>query len=230
MVLNLDVELDPKVSKVVVVGTGTEVGKTWVTAELIGRARALDVKVAARKVVQSFDPSEPVETQDRSILARASGEDPLIVCPDAKSFALALAPPMAAQALGRPAPDLEQLLDMWPCDPGSDQLFIETAGGLRSPQGSDADALDVAAWVDPDVVLLVAADELGVISLVRLCHDALSRRLGEAEIAVVLNDRGTGASVGGNAAWLRDHDGYRVFETHVGLDDLAEQLVGLATG
>lgn len=41
---------------IVVVGTRTEVGKTWVTARLLRDLRASGRHVAARKPVQSFDP------------------------------------------------------------------------------------------------------------------------------------------------------------------------------
>ena len=48
---------------VVVVGTGTDVGKTWVAARLLIDLRAAGVTVAARKPAQSFDPDDdPVDS------------------------------------------------------------------------------------------------------------------------------------------------------------------------
>ncbi|TDN77185.1 AAA domain-containing protein [Pseudonocardia autotrophica] len=43
---------------ILVTGTGTEVGKTWVTAALSRRLRAFGIEVAARKPAQSFTPGE----------------------------------------------------------------------------------------------------------------------------------------------------------------------------
>ncbi|MBV8560261.1 MAG: AAA family ATPase, partial [Acidimicrobiia bacterium] len=43
---------------VLVAGTGTEVGKTWVAARLAEALRARGTRVAARKPAQSFAPDE----------------------------------------------------------------------------------------------------------------------------------------------------------------------------
>jgi len=84
---------------VVVTGTGTEVGKTWFTAATITVVRASGRAVAARKPVQSFDPNDTSPT-DAEVLARATGEAPETVCPRHRWLGLAVAPPMAAVALG----------------------------------------------------------------------------------------------------------------------------------
>jgi len=224
VVLNRKVEMTRSVRKVVVVGTNTDVGKTWVTCQLVEAAVANGVAVAARKIVQSFDPLADSQLQDRVLLGQATGEDPLIVCPDTKSFGAALAPPMAAAMVGAPIPNLAELLDLWPCDDGTALLFIETAGGLRSPQAIDADALDVTAWIDPEVVVIVAKDEIGVISQVRLCCDALADRLGATPIVVILNQMpGTTPSLL-NSAWLREEDGFDVRLAPKDLQGLADVL------
>ena len=43
---------------VAVVGTGTDVGKTWVSARVLRDLRAAGLRVAARKPAQSFDPGD----------------------------------------------------------------------------------------------------------------------------------------------------------------------------
>ena len=43
---------------VAVVGTGTDIGKTWVSAHLLTGLRAADLSVSARKPAQSFDPDD----------------------------------------------------------------------------------------------------------------------------------------------------------------------------
>src|ERR1044072_2049126 len=64
---------------IVVVGTHTEVGKTWVCQKLIHLWKAKGLSVAARKPVQSFDAgSAPT---DAELLAEASAEDVHTVCP-----------------------------------------------------------------------------------------------------------------------------------------------------
>ena len=124
---------------VVVSGTGTEVGKTWVAAAVLRECRRRGLSVAARKPAQSFDADTSAGTDnDAVVLAAASGEDPAAVCRDDRSFPRALAPPMAAEALGRPpftVADLVAELD-WP-RPRVRLGVVELAGGVRSPQAAE---------------------------------------------------------------------------------------------
>ena len=84
-----------------------------------------------------------------------------------------MAPPMAAEALGRPWFTIRDLVEelVWP---GGDVGLVETAGGLRSPLAADGDCLAFCQAVVPDFVLLVADAGLGTINSVRLCADALA--------------------------------------------------------
>src|SRR5206468_1259236 len=84
---------------VLVTGTGTGVGKTWVAARLLTELRAKGVHVAARKPVQSFAAGEG--PTDAEMLAAATGEDLADVCPAHRWYERPLAPPMAADVLGR---------------------------------------------------------------------------------------------------------------------------------
>jgi dethiobiotin synthetase len=158
----------------VVVGTGTEVGKTWVTVRLAGLLRAAGVAVWARKPAQSFAADDP--TTDADLLAAATGEDPEVVCPSRHRYPVPMAPPMAAEALGRPQPTIADLVAAtgWDPVPGSAAVrgvgLVETAGGLRSPQGTgrDADGLALVGALHPDLVVLVADAGLGTINSLRL--------------------------------------------------------------
>jgi dethiobiotin synthetase len=126
---------------------------------------------------------------------------------------MAMAPPMAADALGRPIFTLDDLIEelQWPQHP-VDVGFLETAGGLRSPIAEDGDCLALVVAAMPDVVLLVADAGLGTINSVRLTMDALLRL--PALTVVVLNRFDEGSELHQrNRSWLREHDHLQVFRT-----------------
>jgi dethiobiotin synthase len=159
---------------VVVSGTGTEVGKTYVTAGLAASLRERGVRVAARKPVQSFAPENESPT-DADVLAAATGEDPYVVCPSHRRFPLAMAPPMAAEALGRPPFTITDLAAEVSAQSPLDALvFVESAGGVRSPLAADGDTVALAEALRPALIVLVADAGLGTINAVHLSIDALS--------------------------------------------------------
>ena len=192
---------------VVVAGTGTEVGKTWVGAAVLRELRGRGLQVAARKPVQSFEPGDRT---DADVLAEATGEPVTTVCPSHRWYERALAPPMAAAVLGRPPVLLAELVAelAWPA--GVDVGLVETAGGVRSPLAEDGDAVALTASLAPDAVLLVADAGLGTISAVRLATAALSAH----RVVVVLNrfDAGDDLHVR-NRDWLASRDGVDVVGT-----------------
>lgn len=159
---------------VLVAGTATDIGKTWVGGEVLGRLRAAGVTVAARKPAQSAEADDPGPS-DAAVLAAASGEDIAAVCPPHRSYTVAMAPPMAADALGLPAPSIDELLAelTWPAS-RVQVGWLETVGGPRSPIGTDGDAVTLAQRLDPDLVVLVADAGLGTVNAVRLGVDAFS--------------------------------------------------------
>lgn len=196
---------------VAVVGTGTDVGKTYVTARLLEALREEGIRVAARKPAQSFDPSDHPADYDAAVLGAASGEHAETVCPPHRWYEMAMAPPMAADALTRPSFTLEDLVEevRWP-DVPVDVGFVETAGGLRSPVADDGDCLSLVVALMPDSVLLVADAGLGTINSVRLTMDVLVRL--PADVAVVLNRFDEGSELHQrNRSWLRERDGLAVF-------------------
>jgi dethiobiotin synthetase len=158
---------------VVVSGTGTGVGKTWAAAQIISRLRAEGLAVAARKPVQSFDPAEG--PTDADVLALASGEPATLVCPPHRSYELAMAPPMAADALGLPALMISEIAGEIHL-PDAGIVFVEGVGGARSPLAHDGDTVTLAGALDADRVLLVARPGLGTINEVILSVDAFGGR------------------------------------------------------
>jgi dethiobiotin synthetase len=199
---------------VVVAGTGTDVGKTWVAARLIGALRAAGASVAARKPAQSFAPGSPPDMTDAAVLGAASGEPADLVCPPARSYPVPMAPPMAAEVLDRPRFEVADLAGAlaWPVawPPGSPTVgIVESAGGVRSPLAADGDTVDLVRLLRPEVVLLVADAGLGTINAVRLAADALARA--GAEPVVVLNRFCPGEELHArNLAWLADRDALAV--------------------
>jgi dethiobiotin synthetase len=171
---------------IVVVGTGTEVGKTWVGAHLLRDLRAEGHEVAARKPAQSFGPED--RTTDAHVLGGATGEDPTDVCPRHRWYTVPMAPPMAADVTGRPPFTIADLVleTVWPVPPPEFGL-VETAGGVRSPQAVDGDAVTLIEELQPDLVLLVADAGLGTINDVRLSLEALDRGAHVATPLVLLN-------------------------------------------
>lgn len=195
---------------VAVLGTSTEVGKTWTTCAIARHARAQGLRVAARKPAQSFDADgsgAPIEPTDADLLAEATGEDPLLVCPAHRWYPVPMAPPMAAERLGREpltAAELREEL-RWP--PGTAVGIVEAAGGVCSPLSHDADGATFARLIAPDVTVLVADAGLGAINAVRLAAAALQ----PLDATILLNrfDAGNDLHVR-NRRWLEERDGYRV--------------------
>jgi dethiobiotin synthetase len=158
---------------VVVAGTATEIGKTWVTAELAAALVHRGIAVAARKPVQSFDPEADWPT-DADLLGAATGEEPHTVCPRHRWLPRAMAPPMAADALGAPAFTVSDLVaEVRESTLDASITLVESVGGVRSPIASDGDTVTLAEALHPALIVLVADAELGTINAVRLSVDAL---------------------------------------------------------
>ena len=188
---------------VVCAGTHTEVGKTWVGATVLADLRGRGRTVAARKPAQSFDPDDG-QPLDADVLGDATGEPGDDVCPPARTYAVPMAPPMAAAVLGRPVPTLSDLLDevRWP-EPAVDVAWLETVGGPRSPIGSDGDAVDVVARLGPRKVVLVADAGLGTINAVRVSV-APFQEIGHEPIVLLNRFDADDELHRRNAAWLHD--------------------------
>lgn len=206
-----------------VTGTATEVGKTWVGAALLGLARERGLAVAARKPAQSFESDDP-EPTDATRLAAGSGEDPGGVCPPERSYPVPMAPPMAAAVLGRAVPTIGEMAAImeasWPCGgAGLDLALVEGAGGVASPLAADGDSADLARALGVDKVVLVADPALGVINSARLSVAALR----PLPTVVHLNRFDPGVDIQRrNAAWLREQDGLAVTTS---IEDLLDRLL-----
>jgi len=187
---------------VAVVGTATEIGKTWAAVQLITAARQAGLTVAARKPAQSFDGGDLGRT-DADQLAEASGEEPTTVCPENRWYPVPFAPPMASDDLGLPPIAIVDLLaEMTPS--GAQLTVVETAGAVRSPIAHDGDCTMFVRMLRPDSVLLVANAGLGTISDVRGALDALHG----LTVTVLLNRYDASVRVHElNRIWLVEREG-----------------------
>ena len=191
-------------------GTGTEIGKTWVACALLYRLRSRGLSVVARKPAQSFSADDDPARSDAARLGAASDAPPDLVCPPQRSYPVAMAPPMAAEALGRPVFDIATLAGElsagWPAD-AVDVGLVEGAGGVAAPQAADGDTVSLIEALRPDLVVLVAPPTLGTINLVRLSVAALSGW----PVVVHLNPWSGGDPLGeANRTWLAERDGFTV--------------------
>lgn len=219
---------------VAVIGTGTDVGKTWVSARLLTDLRAAGLRVVARKPAQSFEQGDDPAGRDAAILGAASGESAEEVCPAHRWYEVAMAPPMAAEAVHRPPFTIQDLASelRWPTD-AVDVGLVETAGGLRSPLAVDGDCLALCEVLAPDVVVLVADAGLGTINAVRLTIHGLHAvpaappPARPAAVVVVLNRFDTDSDLHQrNFEWLRRQDKLRVLTVPGGDAELSDFVRG----
>jgi dethiobiotin synthetase len=156
-----------------IVGTDTEVGKTFQAALLARELARRGVRVGVYKPVASGVTEQ--EPGDAELLREASGVDwPLEhVCP--QQFAAPLAPPIAAELEGRRV-DSQLLRDGAQWWTGKcDLLIVEGAGGGLSPISDSETVLDLVQQLGMPVIL-VAANRLGVVNHCLLTIEALRAR------------------------------------------------------
>jgi dethiobiotin synthase len=193
---------------VVVAGTGTEVGKTFVGAAIAHALREQGHSVIARKPAQSFDASDA--STDATVLGAATSEAAEVVCPKHRWYPVAMAPPMAAAALGRdPFSTADLVLETVQSFVAADIALVETAGGAWSPQASDGRHVGhFTQELAADAVLLVTDAGLGVINAVRGAAAAFAA---PGPMVVFLNryDEHNGLHAE-NRAWLASHDKFTV--------------------
>jgi len=167
----------------VVTGTGTEVGKTVVTAAVAALAAARGTRVAVVKPVQTGEPPGP--SGDLQTVRRLSG---VTATHELARFPDPLSPEAAARAAGRPPLDLAEaavFIKQLAADAGSGLILVEGAGGLLvryDPAG--ATIADLAAMLGAPV-LVVTAPGLGTLNHTALTLEALAtRRLAIAGVVI----------------------------------------------
>ena len=172
-----------------VTGTDTGVGKTWISRQVIRDLRSRGIRTGAYKPACSGSERQPDGSEFwadvEALHAACDGEfDRSLICP--QTFSAPLAPNAAALAEGRTV-NSDQIfiaVELWRNH--VDYLVIEGAGGLLSPLADSVNSLDLAmAFMSP--VLIVAANRLGVINHTLLTVRAVVAA-GLSVAAIVLNE------------------------------------------
>ncbi len=183
--------------RILVTGSGTGVGKTFVTSAIGSALAETSAAVIAIKPVESGVGSLPLAVQDGALLSAATGQtEPRLALTTLRD---PLAPPVAADREG-------SVLD-WTAwisyleGVSADFLLVEGAGGLLSPLTWSKTSLDLALELAAPV-LLVAKDKLGVLNSVLLTI-TVAVNSGVEVLGVVLSEPAVpDESTGTNAAAL----------------------------
>ncbi|HEY4142494.1 MAG TPA: dethiobiotin synthase [Pseudolabrys sp.] len=178
-----------------VTATGTDIGKTFVTAGLIRYLRNAGQPVSALKPVVSGYDSSVVETSDPAVLLKALGrpvsaEEVTAMAP--WRFRAPLSPDIAAAREDRSI-DFEKLIDFSrvAIKATTGMLFIEGVGGIMVPLEGKRTVLDWMAALNIPL-LLVVGGYLGTISHTLTALDVIAqRKLKVAAIVVSESERGT---------------------------------------
>jgi dethiobiotin synthetase len=183
--------------RIFVTGTGTDVGKTHVSACLLRAGRRAGRSLAASKAVATGVVED--RCADAELHAEALGA---ALVPPALAFAAPVSPHLAARAEGR-AIDLDVVVArVAELERRADTVLVEGAGGLFSPLDERTTQADLARALRADRLVLVAPDRLGVLHDVRATLLA-ARSLGIADPIVVLSaPLRPDASTGTNASEL----------------------------
>lgn len=162
-----------------ITGTGTDVGKTYVTAALIRHLRQMGRSVEALKpVVSGFDPALPA-TSDPGVLLKALGfsvtpQDIEQISP--WRYRAPVSPDLAAKREGQTI-DVDGVITF--CRTAIEQhrdiLLIEGVGGIMVPLDDQRTVLDLMMALQLPLIL-VAGSYLGTISHTLTALDALFRR------------------------------------------------------
>jgi dethiobiotin synthetase len=178
-----------------VTSTGTDIGKTFVTAGLIRCLRGAGQPINALKPVVSGYDSSVVETSDPAVLLKALGrqvtaDEIATIAP--WRFRAPLSPDLAA-AREKRGIDFDALVafSQAAVKAATGILFIEGVGGIMVPLSGNRTVLDWMAALNIPL-LLVVGGYLGAISHTLTALDVLAqRKLKIAAIVVSESERGT---------------------------------------
>jgi len=214
-------------SRIVITGTGTDIGKTYVSASLLRWLRQSGHSVLGLKPIESGCLPGDCDSER---LAAAAGHSPI---PPYFSAREAVSPHLIARQLARPllAADIRTWVEGHARAHREALSLVETAGGLFTPLNEKHFMLHVVEALDPCCFLLVAEDRLGTLHDVAAAVHA-AHAMYRAPDAVLPNPRQAKALALNNGEELRAlHLGPAIFSlaTPAAHDCLGEWLLR-ATG
>lgn len=156
---------------VVVTGTDSGVGKTFVACAVARAMAARGLHVVAVKAVETGVATLPESQEDGVRLARATGQrHPLQAL---YRFRTPVAPAVAAELEGEPPLDFDATVTaVERLARDADVALVETAGGMLAPLAWDWNMVDLAETLGA-TVLVVGANRLGTINHTLLTLGAL---------------------------------------------------------
>ena len=205
---------------IAIVGTGTGIGKTVVTAGITRLLRDEGHDARAIKPAQTGYPPD----DDAGFVAEACGDSDAATCP--RYLEPALAPRVAAAEAGEELA-YEEIRSACEAHVAETDLpIVEGIGGLRVPLAEDREVIDLVADIGATAVV-VTRSGLGTLNHTALSIEALERR--GVDVAGIVCNEYAGATVAErtNPDELRRMTGYEV-ETVPPLED--ETPAAMATG
>jgi dethiobiotin synthetase len=209
-----------------IAGAGTDVGKTFVAAQLLRALIARGVAVEALKpLVSGFDPADWAGSDPGHLLA-ALGRPLDAGTLEAISpwrYAAPLSPDMAARLEGRSV-DCAAVVDFCRARIAARPnvlVLVEGAGGVMSPVDEATTGLDLMAGIGASVVL-IGGSYLGAISHTLTAIEALRSRGLALKAVVVSESLAAGTPFAETAASIGRLSGFSpVIAAPRGLSDLA---------
>jgi dethiobiotin synthetase len=207
-----------------VTATGTDIGKTYITAGLV---KAMGAK-AIKPVVSGFDGAQP-HAGDAGALLEAMGEAPTLeniarIAP--WRFAAPLSPDMAAAREGR-AIDLAELAAFTRQNVKDGLVFVEGVGGVMVPLSNKHTTLDWMAEVQLPLIL-VTGSYLGTLSHTLTAVDVAQRRGLKIALVVVNESPESPVPLAETCGVIARHTGLPCVTLARGASDFSEIAAKLA--
>lgn len=146
-------------NRILVIGTGTEIGKTHASIALSSALSTMGISITALKPIESGVPLNPKDASTDSGSLAAFSSYPATSPPYA--FPDPVSPHLAAR-WANVTIDLVRI-KQWVDSHTAKVVLVETAGALLSPIDKGTTNLDLVRKLEPTRVLLVAPDRLGVL-------------------------------------------------------------------
>ena len=173
-----------KLAGLTILGTDTEVGKTYVACRVIESLVREGVAVGAYKPVASGAPS--LEQSDGFKLWQASGQRGSLEEVTPQQFTAPFAPPIAAELENKRVSDKAIIDGVLHWASRCEILILEGAGGLMSPISWTMTNASLALELQFPIVL-VSENRVGVVNQV-LTTLVAARSIGLKVCSIVLND------------------------------------------